>query len=187
MIAQAIVLLAVLLALRSRAWWPIAITLGVPLACDVAVPLVGLPPQYDMALWLVWPALAAWAAWVVLARDPVRARFCMLFYLGATLVLLAVSAAWVRPAWWCLPLAGRLTGLATQIAAATSFARSPRPGGAVEAAALVLLAGDVASLLGPAGVVPGPWDLASMQAGVVAAGVVALQVARPGGNDPRGH
>lgn len=185
MIVQTIILAAVLLALRSRAWWPIAIVLGLPLAGDALVLVLALPPQHDLALWLLWPASAAWAAWAVLGRDPVRARLRLLFYAGASLVLLAVPVTWARAAWPCLPLAGRLASVAAQVAAALAFARSTRPGSAVEGAALVLLAGDLVSLLGPAGLVPGPWDVATWQAGVVAAGVVALQIAAPQKEPPR--
>lgn len=136
---------------------------------------ISLPARPDLALWLATPVLSAWCSWRVLVRAPGASGA------AARAWLLLALAVWVAPepsSWWeVTPLLVRLASIALQVEAARAWWRSRRVGTTVDAAAIVLLCGDVVSLLGPAGLVPGPWWIASAQGGVVAAGVIALTMA----------
>lgn len=134
-----------------------------------------LPARVDLALWLATPVLSAWCSWRVLARAPGASSTALRAWL---LIALAVGVAPAPSSWWAAtPLLVRLTSIALQVEAARAWWRSRRVGTTVDAAAILLLCGDLVSLLGPAGLVPGPWDIASAQGGIVAAGVIALTVA----------
>ena len=179
---QIALLLVSCLCLTRRSWRPVGIALGLSTALDALVPLMRLAPRPDLALWLLTPVLSGWVAWRVLVPSSgatVRALWTWSLA-GSAVLALPRPSLWWEP----LPVVVRLVSIAVQLGAVAVWRRSRRVGSTVDAAVLALLAGDALSLLGPAGLLPGPdgpaasWWLATAQAGVVGLGVVALLISR---------
>jgi hypothetical protein len=170
-------LLAGALARRTPAHRPIAAALGGALALDVLRAGVVLPGRLDLALYLASPALSAWCALRVLACA-CSCRSAMVVFGAWWLGALAVLRAPVPALWWAaVPQQAHGAALLVEALAVLAFWRSPRRGGCTEGCVLVLVAGDAVGLLGPAGLMPGPWWLVSSQAAIVGAGLVVLQAA----------
>lgn len=173
-----LVLSAALLCLRWRAWRPIGLALAGSVGADWAAELAAPPPDLDLLLWMAPSVLSAWCAWRVLGGEHAAllavAALVWPALVGAKVLVSALPAG----AWVALPLAMRLYSIGSQLAAATWWGCSTRPGSSADAAVLAMFAGDLLSLLGPAGFAPGPWWIATAQAGVVGAGVLALVAAR---------
>lgn len=141
--------------------------------------LATLPARESLACWLAAPALGAWCAWTVLGRDERRATLVGLGWGGVMLAVLWMP----RPSlWWtAAPLAARLVSMASQLAAARRWLARESVGPTVELATLALLAGDLLSLVGPAGFLGGEqWWPATLQLGIVSAGIAALWITRGG-------
>lgn len=157
---------------RSPSWRSVAIVLGVPLCLDVLCELVRLPARLDLALWLGTPVLSTWGAWRVLARA--RGAAVHAWWAWCALAFAVLVTPEPRAWWKATPMLVRLASVALQAEAARAWWRSRRVATGADAATVLLLAGDLVSLIGPAGVVPGPWWIAGAQAGIVAVGVMAL-------------
>lgn len=175
----AIVAFCAVVYLHTPSWRPVALALGGALSIDIYSDVTKLAGREALACWLSAPALAAWCAWHVLGRDEERAALVGMSWGAAMLAALWAPWPWL---WWgAAPLVARLVSLWSQLAAARAWLRRDRVGPTVELAALALLAGDVLSLLGPAGLIPGiSWGIATIQGGIVAAGVAALWITRGG-------
>jgi hypothetical protein len=176
-VQQLILVCAIWMSRRGR-WHPIGFALGAAVGLDMIARSVALPARVDLALWLATPVLSAWCAWRVLGD----ARSAKAALLAASAQLALSTVVYMAPcprAWWGLvPLAVRCSSIALQVEAARSWRRAARPADSADAGTLGLLAGDALSLLGPAGLVFGPWWIASLQAALVALGVAAVVVTR---------
>lgn len=169
-------LLGAVLARRAPRHSPVAIALALTAGVTLLRRVPGLPPWADLGLYLVIPSAGVWCAARVFVEASGREA------LGAPVVLWAMcwlSALCWPPAWWTVaPRVAHVAGVLMQVGAAWAWWSTPiAPGGVTEACALVLLAGDVVALLGPAGALDGPWWLAAAQAGIVGVGLIVLQLA----------
>jgi len=163
------VLLGARLAARAPEHAPIAIGLGVSLALDVVRARIGLPYPLAMALCCVPHALGVWIAASVFAPELPRPG--LLAAIGCALVLLLAPSAG-QPIW------ALAASVVVQAGLALAWRRRRQPLTVSTACCVVLLVGDVAGLLGPAGPLPWPrgWAwLTAVQAALVAIVLVAIQ------------
>lgn len=172
---------------------PVALALCGAAALNIARPLLalcGAPLALDRALYLAFPALAAWLALEVLAHRwrsiPALRAAVVAAWLVAAVAVVVIDAPRGSPGFASAAAAVQLAAVAVQLGAGAAFVvdavrarRIPVPD-AAQTVVFLLLAGDVAERFGPwmYGRPARDWDLARWQWSVVYLTIWYLQARR---------